>query len=63
MKKRRRRMWEKGGYVAYKYDYLNYSDEPIIYNDFPSVKYNDDLCPSKGDKAFRAIRQNWLLTF
>lgn len=56
-------MWEKGGYVAYKYDYLNYSDEPIIYNDFPSVKYNDDLCPSKGDKAFRAIRQNWLLTF
>lgn len=27
------------------------ADEPITYTDFPSIKYNDDLCPSKGDKA------------
>lgn len=46
-----RSLWEKGGYVAYRYEYLNYSDELTTYNDLPSVIYNEDLCPSKGDKA------------
>ena len=46
-----RNLWEKGGYVAYRYEYLKYSDGPITHSDFPSVRYNEDLCPSKGDKA------------
>lgn len=37
--------------MAYRYEYLNYSDELTTYNDLPSVIYNEDLCPSKGDKA------------
>ena len=46
-----KQMWDKNGYVAYRYEYLRYSDEPISYNGFDEVVYNDDLCPSKGDRA------------
>lgn len=46
-----KQMWDKNGYVAYRYEYLSYSDEPIVFGGFESVDYNDDLCPSKGDKA------------
>lgn len=46
-----RRMWEEYGYVAYRYEYLSYSDESIVYQGFEQVEYNDDLCPSKGDRA------------
>ncbi len=46
-----KQMWDKSGYVAYRYEYLSYSNDPIVYRGFEAVDYNDDLCPSKGDKA------------
>ena len=46
-----RQLWEKGGYVGYRYKYLVYSEEPAILKGLGPVEYNDDLCPSKGDKA------------
>lgn len=45
------KMWNKGGYVGYRFKNLRYSDEVIEYKSLGSVSYNDDLCPSKGDKS------------
>ena len=46
-----RQMWEDYGYVAYRYEHLSYSSEPASFSGFKGVDFNDDLCPSKGDKA------------
>lgn len=46
-----RKMWVDKGYVAYRYRYLKYSEEPVELRGFDPVDYNDDLCPSKGDRA------------
>lgn len=46
-----KKMWDDYCYVAYRYEYVNYSTEPTVFRGFEAVVYNDDLCPSKGDKA------------
>ena len=43
------RIWRK--YEAYRYKYIYYSEKRSSYNGFPTIEYNDDLCPSKGDQA------------
>ncbi len=50
-KKGLKQMWEEYGYVAYRYEHLSYSSEPASFSGFKEVDFNDDLCPSKGDKA------------
>ena len=46
-----RKLWNNNGYVGYRYEYLNYSSEPAEFKKLGPIQYNDDLCPSKGDKA------------
>ena len=46
-----RQLWEKGRYVGYRYKNLVYSEEPPVLKSLDPVDYNDDLCPSKGDRA------------
>ena len=46
-----RNMWISGGYVAYRYDNLKYSDHPPVFKEPQELAYNNDLCPSKGDRA------------
>ena len=46
-----RAMWNAEGYVGYRYDNLIYSNKPIIFYPSEPIVYNNDLCPSKGDKA------------
>ena len=46
-----RELWKKGGYVGYRYKNLVYSEEPPVLKSLDPVDYNDDLCPSKGDRA------------
>lgn len=45
------KMWGNGKYVGYRYKNLKYSEEIGEFKSFDSIVYNDDLCPSKGDKA------------
>lgn len=45
------KMWDSGRYVGYRYEYLKYSQEPAVFSAFEPVEYNEDLCPSKGDRA------------
>lgn len=45
------KMWETGGYVGYRYKKLKFSEETKQLKGFEPVSYNDDLCPSKGDKS------------
>lgn len=45
------RMWRNRRYTAYRYKRLKYSDETIDFRCFTPVTYNDDLCPSKGDRS------------
>ena len=44
-------MWRKEGYIGYRYQRLKYSDDIISFKGFDPVSYNDDLCPSKGDRS------------
>lgn len=44
-------MWETNGYVGYRYNKLIYSTEPPVILEWNPITYNDDLCPSKGDRA------------
>lgn len=44
-------MWTTNGYVAYRYDNIIYTRCPDTFRGFNPIDYNDDLCPSKGDKA------------
>lgn len=46
-----KKMWEKNQYEAYRYKFISYDERPESFNDLPSISYNDDLCPSKGDKS------------
>ena len=45
------KMWDKGRYVAYRYNKIQYSQEPADVMGFEPIVYNDDLCPSKGDRS------------
>lgn len=45
------KMWKSGKYVGYRYMNLRYSDEPVEFRELDPIAYNDDLCPSKGDKS------------
>lgn len=45
------RMWDNGGYIGYRYKTIRYSTTPPSFIGFETIVYNDDLCPSKGDKA------------
>lgn len=38
-------------YDAYRYKYITYTPYPEFFEDPPTITYNDDLCPSKGDRA------------
>lgn len=44
-------MWNAGNYVGYRYNKLIYSTVPAVIQDWPTIAYNDYLCPSKGDRA------------
>lgn len=46
-----RRLWRDGHYVGYRYEKLLYSEVPRDYQGFDPVTYNEDLCPSKGDRS------------
>lgn len=46
-----RRMWRDGHYVGYRYERLLYSDDSREYRKLDPVTYNEDLCPSKGDRS------------
>ncbi len=45
------KMWRSGKYVGYRFLNLRYSEETEEFKGFDPIVYNDDLCPSKGDKA------------
>ena len=38
-------------YDAYRYKYISYTPYPESFESLPAVTYNDDLCPSKGDRS------------
>lgn len=46
-----KKMWVSEGYVGYRYENINYSQEPVVFSALAPIEYNDDLCPSKGDRA------------
>ena len=46
-----KKMWEDDGYVGYRYTKLYYSRKARDFKGFDPVIYNDDLCPSKGDRS------------
>ena len=46
-----KKIWTSNQYVAYRYDKILYTTNPDSFKDFDPIEYNDDLCPSKGDKA------------
>lgn len=46
-----RKMWESSKYVGYRFKNLIYSEEFAEFRGLDPVTYNDDLCPSKGDRA------------
>ena len=46
-----KQMWTAYDYVAYRRDNIIYTPEPKSFVGFSPIDYNDDLCPSKGDKA------------
>lgn len=44
-------LWNTNGYVGYRYNKLVYSSEPVVTLSWEPIEYNDNLCPSKGDKS------------
>lgn len=49
-------MWNVHNYVAYRYNRLVYSSVPGVIQEWDPIAYNDDLCPSRGDKSvYRAV--------
>ena len=46
-----KQLWSDYGYVAYRRDNIIYTSSPASFADFDPIDYNDDLCPSKGEKA------------
>lgn len=55
------KMWEKGRYVGYRYKNLKYSEDEAVFRRLSPVFYNEDLCPSKGDKAVYRTTDNIIL--
>lgn len=45
------KMWNKERYVGYRNNHLKYSEDVVEYRKLPPVFYNEDLCPSKGDRS------------
>ena len=45
------KMWTNGRYAGYRYKKLKYSEAPAEFRGFDPIAYNNDLCPSKGDKS------------
>ena len=45
------KMWNSGKYVGYRYKKLKYSEETADFRRFDPIAYNNNLCPSKGDKS------------
>ncbi len=45
------RIWTSGRYVGYRFKNLVYSEEPATFSGFERIVYNNDLCPTKGDRA------------
>ena len=45
------KMWDEGAYVGYRYEKIRYSYTPPTFSGFNQIEYNDDMCPTKGDKA------------
>lgn len=45
------KLMKSGPYEAYRYKNIKYTDLPEAFCSFPSVVYNDDLCPTKGDRS------------
>lgn len=44
-------IWISQGYVGYRYNKIIYSQEPSFVADWEPIVYNNNLCPSKGDRA------------
>ena len=44
-------MWNNGRYVGYRYNKLKYSEDKPVFKGVDIVNYNNDLCPSKGDRS------------
>ena len=49
--RRFKQLWSDYGYVAYRRDNIIYTSSPASFEVFDPIDYNDDLCPSKGEKA------------
>ena len=45
------KMWKRGKYVGYRFKNLIYSKDSAEFKGLDPVTYNDDLCPSKGDRS------------
>lgn len=46
-----KQMWTTYDYVAFRSDNIIYTPKPKSFVGLSPIDYNDDLCPSKGDKA------------
>ena len=46
-----KQLWSSNNYVAYRRENITYTSRPDYFEDFEPIVYNDDLCPSKGDRA------------
>ncbi len=44
-------LWEQGDYIGLRYNNIVYSSHPETFEAFPAINYNEDLCPSKGDRS------------
>ena len=43
--------WKKKNYVGYRYENICYSTDSFEISSFEPISYNDDLCPTKGDRS------------
>lgn len=50
-KEKFQKMWTSNRYVGYRFKNLVYSEEPARFRGLGRVFYNNNLCPSKGDRA------------
>lgn len=52
------KMWNRYKYVGYRYRNLKYSEEGPEYRQLAPISYNEDLCPSKGDRSVYRTTDN-----
>lgn len=45
------KLWETTGYIGYRYKYIEYSNNRFVPSPFNNITINNDMCPSKGDRA------------